>query len=253
MPTYPVNPSLPAGTGTTEVNPTNWATLVDNINAIGADLVAARADTADFAGTDHSASQSSNIQEMLESIRHMLEHMNGLASNWYNLPVRILEIHPEYPGGLRTTSLRGGAASGQNTVTESTGEDVVSNVARHFYENTSSEASLQTSYVAVRITLPDDFTAWATSNALQIDFRTESGTSANCHIDAYIYQSGNATLVASSENNAGTSWATITLDDSVLDSAHSWAAGDKIEIYLKLETRNNYYARVGRVRLNYTS
>ena len=252
MATYPSSPALPQGTNETEVNPTEWNKFVDNLNAIGADLVGARGDGSDFAGTDHITGQSTDLQDALESIRHILTHLNGAAANWYNVPVWVLEIHPAYPGGLRTTSLRGGAATGNNIVTESTGEDVVSNVARHYYENTSAEAGLQDSYVAVRITLPDDFIAWATSNALQIEYRTESGTSANNMVDYYIYQSGDATLVASAENNANTSWATLTIDDSTLDSAHSWSAGDVMEIYIKLETRNNYYARVGKIKLNYT-
>ena len=42
MATYPSNPSLSQGTNETAVNPTNWNTLIDNINAIGADLVKLR-------------------------------------------------------------------------------------------------------------------------------------------------------------------------------------------------------------------
>ena len=37
MATYPTAPALPQGVNGTEVNPTNWNTFVDNINAIGAD------------------------------------------------------------------------------------------------------------------------------------------------------------------------------------------------------------------------
>jgi len=102
----------------------------------------------------------------------------------------------------------------------------------------------------LRFTLPEEFTAWATSNAIQIEYRTESGTSINCHVDLYIYKSGTASVVANSENNASTSWSTITIDDSALGS---WSAGDIMEIYIKLETRNDYFARVGKARLNFTS
>lgn len=252
--TYPTNPALPQGDSETEVNPTNWNTLVDNINAIGADLVDARGDDEAFPGTDHTSGQATDLDDILQAIKHMIgSHLNGAGAYWYSLPVRFLELHPEYPGEVLTLSLRGAAASGTNIVTRSSDHDVVSNVAHNYHETTSAEAALQDGYVAILITLPDDFDAWAASNALQIDFQTESGTSANCHVDAYIYQSGDVTAAASSENNANTSWSTITIDDSVLDSAHSWSAGDIMEIYIKLETRNNYHARCGKIRLNYTS
>jgi len=274
MGTYPANPALPQGDADTLVNPTNWNTLVDNINAIGADLVDGRGDGQAFPGTDHTANQSTDIDDALQAIRHMLVHLLG-ETNWYDAPagslkvhdhssgkggavpwssiaanVRFREIHPHYPGEMETLSLRGAAASGQNTGTRSQGIDVVSYVERHYHQFESSETGLQDVYVAVRFTLPEDFTAWATSNAIQIEYRTESGTSVNCHVDSYIYKSGAASLVASSENNANTSWSTIVIDDSVLGS---WSAGDIMEIYLKLETRTDYYARVGKIRFNYTS
>ncbi len=147
-------------------------------------------------------------------------------------------------------SLRGGAASGNNTGDKSINYEVVSDAAKIFYEFTSSETSLQDYYVLLMFTLPDWFGSWAAENALQVEFRTESGISINCHVDVYIYKSGSADQVASSEANANTSWSTITIDDSSLGS---WAAGDIIEIYLKLESRNDYYARVSKITFNITA
>lgn len=257
MATYPASPALSQGTNGTAVNPTNWNTLVDNINAIGADLVAARGDGQAFPGTDHSALQATDLDDILQGIKHMIAEITG-ETNWYDIPstdlsqfyTRFLEIHPAYPGKVTTTSLRGAAASGNNIVTESSGVDVVSNAGRHYHENTSSEASLQDSYIVVRITLPDDFDAWAESNAIQVEYKTESTTYLNCHVDVYLYKSGTAAVVASDTDNASTSWATITIDDSAIGS---WSAGDIVELYIKLETRNNYYARCGKITLNYTT
>lgn len=274
MATYPSNPNLPQGTNQTAVNPTNWNTLVDNTNAIGADLVDARGDGQVFPGTAHTAGQTTDLDDILQSVKHVLADVSG-ETNWYDEPAaslkshdhssgkgesipwssigagsRSTDLHPEYPGAVWTTSLRGASPSGNNTADLSTGQDVVSYVARNYYEATSSETSLQDYYVALRFTLPENFNAWASSNAIQIEYRTESGTSINCHVDIYIYKSGIASLVVSSENNAGTTWSTIVIDDSALGS---WSSGDIMEIYLKLETRNSYYARVGKVKLNYTS
>lgn len=274
MATYPSNPNLSQGTNATAVNPTNWNTLIDNINAIGADLVDGRGDGQLFPGVDHTAGQSTDIDDMLQAIKHMLADIGG-ETNWYDAPAaslkshdhsagkggavpwssiasnaRFAEFHPEYPGAVVTLSLRGAAPSGNNTGTHNTDQDVVSYVARNYYEFSSSETSLQDEYIALRFTLPEDFTAWASTNAIQIEYRTESGTSINSHVDVYVYKSGTATVVASSENNASTAWSTIVIDDSALGS---WSAGDIMEIYLKLETRNNYYARVGKTSFSYTS
>jgi len=274
MATYPTNPNLPQGTNDTPVNPTNWNTLVGNINAIGADLVDARGDGQTFPGTPHTAGQSADMDNILQAIKHMLADISGEAY-WYTAPAgslkththttgqggaipwssissnaRFIQIHPEYPGGLWTTSLRGAAPSGNNTGDRNTGIDVVSYVERHYYEFKSAELSLQDYYVALRLTLPENFSSWATSNAIQIEYKTGSDVPSNSHVDAYVYKSGTAALVASSENNVSTSWSTITIDDSALGS---WSAGDILELYIKLETRNNNVARAGSVKLNFTS
>lgn len=256
--TYPTNPELTVGDSDTVVNPTNWNLILNNVNAIGADLVGAFADTQTFAGADHTASQSTDIQDMLESMRHMLAHLSG-KTYWYTEPdcsladlyTRFVEIHPEYPGYVETTSLRGAAADGENTVTLSTGEVVASNIGRNYHEGTSAETSLQNYYLALKFTIPDIFDEWATSNAIQMDYITESGISINCHVDVYIYKAGTEAVVTSSLNNASTSWATIAIDDSDL-GVDTWTAGDVMEIYIKLETRNDYYARVGKIRFNFT-
>lgn len=274
MATYPSNPNLPQGTDETAVNPTNWNTLVNNINAIGADIVDARGDGQEFPGTDHTAGQASDLDDILQAVKHVLADLSG-ETYWYEVPAaslkshdhssgnggsvpwssvgsgsRSMDFHPEYPGALWTTSIRGSSASGENTVDRSTGQDVVSYVARNYYEATSSEIVMQDYTIALRFTLPGDFGAWASSNAIQIECRTESATSINSHVDVYIYKSGTAGLVASSENNASTSWSTITIDDSVLGS---WSSGDVVEVYLKLETKSNYYTRVGKATFNYSS
>jgi hypothetical protein len=255
--TYPTSPALDAGTSETAIDPTNWNKFVDNINAIGADLVDARGDGQDFPGTDHTAGQCTDIDDMLQAIKHMIAAITG-ETNWYdavetNLAAlygaRHEDLQPEYPGGVWTPSLRGAAPSGNNTGTASLGSDVVSYVNYNYYEFTSSEGSLQDYYVAIRWTIPPDFSAWAESNAVQIALKTESATSGNCHVDVYIYKSGTAEQVASSENNASTTWAIITIDDSALGS---WSAGDVMEMFIKLESQNSYYARSGRIRFNYT-
>lgn len=83
MATYPTSPALPQGVAGTDVDPTNWNKFVDNINAIGADLVDARGDGQTFPGTPHTSGQSSDIDNMLQSIRHMIADITG-ETNWFN-------------------------------------------------------------------------------------------------------------------------------------------------------------------------
>ena len=275
MGTYPANPVLAQGTNNTALNTTNWNTLIDNINAIGLDLVTARADLQAFPGTDHTASQSTNIDDILQAIKHMLAEIGG-ETLWYTAPganlkvhdhssgkgglvpwsslgasnVRKVDIYPLYPGGVLITSLRGAAASGNNTITISNGVDVVSYVERHYYDGVSGQASLQDYYIALRFTLPIDFGSWASSNAIQVEYRTGSALSSDCHVDISVYKSGSATIITNSDNQVNVNWSNIGISGSALGT---WSANDILEIYIKLESKNSNFARVGRVAFNYTS
>jgi len=275
MATYPNNPNLQQGTNLTAVNPANWNTLVDNINTIGADLVDARGDEQVFPGTPHNAGQCSDVSDMLQAIRHILSDISG-ETNWYNNPTgslkihnhsvgqgglipwnslgtsnnRKIELHPQYPGSLLTNSLRGATASGNNNITINTDVNVVSYIGRHYYEGVSSQTSLQDYYVALRFTLPIDFGAWTSTNAIQIEYRTGSALSSDCHVDVYVYKSGNGSVIASSENNVNINWSNIGISGSSLGT---WSPNDILEIYVKLESRNNNYARIGKICFNYNA
>ncbi len=92
MATYPSNPGLSQGTNGTAVNPTNWNMLVDNINTIGSDLVDARGDGQQFPGTDHNAAQATDLDDILQAIKHMLADISG-ETNWYDAPAAGLKSH----------------------------------------------------------------------------------------------------------------------------------------------------------------
>jgi len=273
--TYPTNLVIAQGTLETTLNTTNWNIFVDQINAIAADLVAVRTEIETFSGVDHTAAQATDVTTALGSIRHMLTEISG-ETNWYDDPAgslkihnhsvgqgglipwgvlgisnsRKIELHPQYRGAVLTKSLRGASASGNNTITINTDVDVVSYMGRHYYEGISSQASLQDYYAALRFTLPTDFGSWATSNAIQIEYRTGSALSSDCHVDVYIYKSGNGTAITNSDNNVNVNWSNIGISGSNLGT---WSPSEILEIYLKLESKNNNYARIGKVALNYTS
>jgi hypothetical protein len=275
MATYPNNPNLTRGTSLTAVNTINWNTLVDNINAIGTDLVDARGDGQVFPGISHTSGQCANINDMLQAIKHILAEISG-ETNWYDDPagslkvhnhsvgqgglipwgslgtsnIRKIELHPQYSGAMLTKSLRGAAVSGNNNITISNDVDVVSYVERHYYDGVSGQASLQDYYVALRFTLPIDFGSWASSNAIQIEYKTGSALSSDCHVDVSVYKSGNATIITNSDNNVNVNWSNIGISGSALGT---WSPNDILEIYIKLESRNNNFARIGKICFNYNA
>jgi hypothetical protein len=163
---------------------------------------------------------------------------------------RLIHLHPQYAGGVQTTQLRGTSASGNNTITITNVVDVVSYLGRHCYNGVSAQATLQDTYIAVRFTLPKDFLAWASANAIQIEYKTDSVLSADCHADVYIFKSGISGVISSSENQVNVSWSSVNVAGSSLGS---WSAGDIIEIYIKFESRNSNNVKIGRIALSYTS
>jgi len=85
MATYPIAPAIPQGTDSTPVDTTNYNVFVDNINAIGQDLVDARGDGQVFPGTDHTSGQSTDIDDAIQAIRHMIADIMG-ETYWYTAP-----------------------------------------------------------------------------------------------------------------------------------------------------------------------
>lgn len=173
-------------------------------------------------------------------------------------PSKRIVLQPEYAGGTLTafygagtdTSITGSMTADVETTS---GDDL-----RTYYEWSSSEGSLNYYTVAIRFQLPQDFSNWATSNALQIDITSASTSTANNLISAYVYLSSNTTsAVATDLTNAAAvaeTWEQITIDDSVLDDgvAPEWdAAGETAIIYLRMGSTGSNFARVGDITLNY--
>ena len=163
---------------------------------------------------------------------------------------RFIELHPPYPGAVWTIYERGAGMCRPSDGDASTGQESVCHVMRTYYEYTSSEPSLQHKIVALCWTIPDDFKEWAKDNAVVVEFRTESGTYLNSHVDVAIYKGGISLDITSYGDHVSTDWAVVSHSCDHLDL---WKPGDVMEIYLKLASRNDYYARVGSIRFNYVS
>ena len=140
-------------------------------------------------------------------------------------------LYPNYPGAVWSSGLRG-----------STGVDAVSNVDRHYYEGLSSEAYLDAYAIALKWQVPNDFGRWCDLNAILIEFRTESGTYLNSHVSVTVGS------VGSSMHRVSTEWAAIVFSGEQLSE---FRPGDIMDLELVMQSRNNYYARIGAVKFNY--
>ncbi|MBD3181056.1 hypothetical protein GF312_02120 [Candidatus Poribacteria bacterium] len=274
MSLYPESPNLPQGTNSTEVNTTNWNKLIDNINAIGSDLVNARGDGQEFPGIDHSSGQCGNIDDILQGIKHMISDISG-EDKWYDSPIaslrshdhshdkggnipwssigsgnRRIVYHPEYPGALWTASLHGDPASGNNTLIRSCGQEVELNVAHNYYGVTTSEDMLQEYYLSLCLTLPEDFSNWSESDSIKMEYKTYSDSISDNGVGVYVYKSGTAESIVTKEFYASNIWSNISLDRTNLGS---WSSGDTVEIYVWFTVRDGHFARLGKIEFNYES
>jgi hypothetical protein len=97
-------------------------------------------------------------------------------------------------------------------------------------------------------------------NAIEIDLATESSANTDSKVDATIYREADADNYAETANVSptGAEWRTIQEGKSVLsitktnlNTIATWAAGDIMVIKFKLYSKDNYYSRVGTIRIIY--
>jgi hypothetical protein len=175
-------------------------------------------------------------------------------------PKKVITLSPEYSGAVLTQFYGGGTDSTNNTGTlTSDAETSSTNSLRTYYQWTSTTVSpLQSYAVAVRVTLPQDFSGWDTTatNALTVDYTTSNATNTNNAVDAYVYlQSNSTTAVTSSTTNASTSWTTINFSNSNLTGGSAvWnTAGQQAVIYLRMRSLNSNTVKIGDIKLYYRS
>ena len=183
----------------------------------------------------------------------------GLVYTGSGRPTKSITLSPEYAGGVLTAFYGAGTDTSITGTMTSDVETSSTNNLRTYYQWTSTQASLNYYSVAVRVRLPKDFSAWPTSNALQIDYYTTSSLSTNNTVDVRVYlESNSTTAVASTIGTFSPSagfWDTITINGSSLanGSAPDWgtAADQTAVIYLRMGAANSATVRFGDIKLNY--
>jgi hypothetical protein len=161
-----------------------------------------------------------------------------------------LTLYPEYPGAVLTAS---GSDNDPGTLGMTSDSEVVSNVRHNYYEWKSDVATPLQSYdISVQIPIPANFTGFqaGTNVALTLDIKTEENAATNNAIDITINRDGQATTSALTAQKSATAatWETIGFDetDAVLAAV---AAGETLNVLIRLYSMASKYARVGKINL----
>jgi len=168
-------------------------------------------------------------------------------------PSKTITLSPEYTGAILTAS-NSATTNGNMTSDASSSANF-----RTYYEWSSTQASLQDYTVAVRVTLPNDFSAWATSNAMTIDFDTATTNAPQNKFDLLVYNPSASVsipvmIATGNVSSVGKTWQTLTIPSSRFTGSTAWnTAGQTATIYLKMYAGSPAYVQIGDIGLNYLS
>jgi hypothetical protein len=162
-------------------------------------------------------------------------------------PTKTMVLNAEYPG---STLITDGSSTTSGSMTSD--NDGSSGAWRNYYEWTSVQGNLQDYTIAVRVTLPEDFSAFET-NALDVAFQTGTNSTADNTVSMNVNNttSNPNTAMCSVAATASTAWSTMSCSDS---SFGAWTTTDRTAIIrIKLASKNtaNAKARVGTITLRY--
>jgi hypothetical protein len=238
------------------VQGTNWDYSVVTegdmfLNNAGAELVILESTGATYYGTIDVGDLSANATYTLSGPSgNILTSTTEPVLTTTGRHTRVLEFKPEFAGATLTTYYGAGT---DTSITGSMTADVeTDNPLHNFYEWSSSETSALNGYtVSFSVALPSDFDSWATSSAIQMVFKTETANDTDNELEFYIYDATDSLVASSTSGNAATSWSTVTIDDSVLTG---WATANSTAfIFIRMRSKNDYYARAGEIKLTYLS
>ncbi|HXC04989.1 MAG TPA: hypothetical protein VNZ86_09570, partial [Bacteroidia bacterium] len=170
-------------------------------------------------------------------------------------PTKQIVLSPEYAGAVLTAS---NSASTVGFMTSDASPSASSSTYNfeNYYQWVSTDTSLDDYTVAVRVTLPKDFSAWPTSNAVQVDYNTNIKDKTSNKLDVLIYVpsvSSSTPQVYDQANFSATdkTWATESYTGAQVTN---WSQTNPTAvIYLKMYSKNGLYTQVGDIKLNYLS
>ena len=150
-------------------------------------------------------------------------------------------LHPEYAGASYHADGSDNVGQLQSTHDSTNG--------KNYYLWSSTRDSLQDYDIVIPYTLPQDFLSW-TSSPLEVSYRTETGDAADNQIDISLKDTaGNAvTLSGDNADLKSTDWADAAV---TFEGSPTWSAGGDILIVLKVHSKDEHGAHVGKVVLNF--
>lgn len=180
-------------------------------------------------------------------------------------PTKKITLSAEYMGAVLSAFYGAGTDTNITGTMTSDTETTTTNSLMNYYQWNRTNATLHYQTVAVRVTLPEDFSAWTTTNALVVNYVTDTtGTTSNV-LDIRVYLESNITTAVASDtgNASGTAdtWTTETIDDSAMDETADggatepeWdEAGETAIIYLRMGSASGEHVRIGDIELSYLS
>ena len=181
-----------------------------------------------------------------------MELTRGWTSPSSALPERnaTISLFPEYSGAVLTKSGTANDPGGEGMTSDL---DVSGNTFRPYYEWSSDVTGAIQSYdVFVQWRVPHDFKSFqvGTNQALQLEICTEENATTNNKIDVTLQKDGSATTssLTAQKSDVAATWKQVGFDetDAVLSSL---AAGDLLNIRIRLYSFNSKWARVGKIDL----
>lgn len=181
-------------------------------------------------------------------------------------PTKQIILSPEFSGAVLTASDSAGTGNHTGNMTSDASASATLGIYsfENYYEWKSSQSSLNDYTVAVRVTLPPDFSSWAPGGtAMQVAYNTNLKDALSDKLDVYIYNSDLATSTQIATpvvqrlgliSAADKTWTSLNLSASDFAGSSPWnTASQSAVIYLKMYSKNNLYTQVGDIILNYLS
>ncbi|OGG05884.1 hypothetical protein A2777_05010, partial [Candidatus Gottesmanbacteria bacterium RIFCSPHIGHO2_01_FULL_40_15] len=169
-------------------------------------------------------------------------------------PAKKIVLSPEFENSIIT-------ASGSADISGSLTTDASPSAQwRQWYEWKSGQTNLQDYTIAVRITLPSDFSSWTENQpAITVNFNTLSDNPDLNKLDVIVYKASDTAgipVVQKTENYSTSTktWTSLNLSKQDLDDnlGDDWNSPEQTAvIYLKMYSRENNYVQIGDIVLNY--
>ena len=155
----------------------------------------------------------------------------------------ILDLQPEYPNAIYYQS-------GSSYIGQLAGSGGLSSGFENSYQWTSTKSTIQDYWVSTRIRVPDAFLRWDPVKALQLRYRTKTGTTSQNHITVKLLDTaGTAVALTGGATLANTSFTTANITGP--NSAGTYTPGGFITVLVKLAANSSGQANAGFLTVNW--